>query len=223
MTNIEPDNFGYCLQVTLAGINVIKMSQDSLIISSENGWYYFLKCLVDSSKGDILSDFTLDVSCGEFLDETINIFSDDESILKGLPLTAKTQDGLRLHGNLAIVGSDNEGNSILLNKYQVSLILQQLSFAKNLDINEVDIDNSHLESLRRKNGTLDLKAILSDLMDYCIDNEIQILSKANVVSKDVDNSVLVVCLHGREDAINNLRQDIQVLISESEFGECQNN
>lgn len=223
MTNIEPDKFGYCVKVGSEGINVLKMSQDSLLISSDNSWDYFLRCLVDSSRGDILSDLTLDVTCGEFLDETINIFSDDESILKGLPLTAKTQNGIRLHGNLAIVGSDYEGSSILLNKYQVSLILRELSFAKNLNINEVDINSPHLESLRRKNGTLDLKAILSDLMDYCIDNEIQILSKANVASKDTDNSVLVVCLHGKEDAINNLRQDIQLLISKSEFGECQNN
>lgn len=215
----DNNDVGYCLQVTPAGVNVAKIFLSEPRINSSNAFHLFIRCLVDASPDKTLSDdFSLDAACAQFSDPRVDIYCDDCSILKGLPLVARTPSGMPLHGNLCIVGSDEYGDSILLTEQQVVTVLQELNFPEQPFVNQIDLTdpNSILNDKQEEVGTL--RKLLESLVNHCVNNEVQLVTRAKAISKDADDSVLIVCLHGNEDAIKQLHSQVQRLIKKSEIG-----
>lgn len=223
MKNYEQDNVGYCLQVTPQGINLIKLLADGLPMSLGESKGIFIKCLVDFDRTDKLSDFTLDVATRQFSDRTIDIFLDDEGILKNLPLVARTESGISLHGNLAIFSSDSNGNTILLTEEQVTTVLQELGFPFHPGISQIDMTDSSNPRVEQEQNSLELKLILESLIKHCVNNGEQLLSRAKAISTVGDDDVLIVCLHGRSEAIKKLYDKIHSLVKSCEFGQYLNN
>lgn len=214
----DNNDVGYCLQVTPAGVNVAKIFLSDPRINSPSAFHLFIKCLVDASAGETLSGFMLDAACCQFSDPRVTIYCDDCSILKGLPFVARTGSGIPLHGNLCIVGSDADGDSILLTEKQIVTVLQELNFPEQPFVNQIDLTDpdSILNDEQEEVGTL--RKLLELLVNHCVNNEVQLVTRAKAISKDTDDSVLIVCLHGNDDAIKQLHAKVQRLISKSEIG-----
>lgn len=217
-TSKQGDDIGYCLQITPAGINVAKIFRHDPRINSQDAIRLFIKCLVDASPKKTLDDFNLDACCCQFSDRNIDIFCDDESMLKDLPLVATTGSGVPLHGNLCIVGSDEVGNSVLLTESQITTVLQELDFPEHPYVNQIDLTDLNPFTNATQEEAIALRKLLELLINHCVNNEVQLITRAKAILKDTDNSVLVVCLHGDDDAIKNLHLDIQELIKTCEIG-----
>jgi len=218
--NAKQDNndVGYCLQITPVGINVAKIFRHDPRINSQQAFHYFIKCLVDNDKRHSLSKFTLGNAHIQFFDPSIDIFFDENSILKDLPLVATTSRKLPLHGNVCVVGSDKKGNSILLTESQITKVLQELDFPEHPYVNQIDLTdlNSLVNDTQDEASTL--RKLLEALVTHCVENEVQLVTRAKAISKDTDDAVLIVCLYGNDKAIKQLHTKVEKLIRNCELG-----
>lgn len=182
MTNSKQGDIGYCLQVTPMGINLAKIFQHDPRINSQEAFHTFIRCLVDASPNETLDDFDLDAVCCQFSDRSIDIFCDDESMFKDLPLVATTSSGIPLHGYLCIVGSDEEGHSILLTEDQVTTVLQELDFPAHPHVNQIDLtdDDSLVNDMQPETSTL--RKLLELLVNHCVESEVQLVTRAKAIS-----------------------------------------
>ncbi len=214
----DSNDVGYCVQVTPVGINVAKIFHHDPRINSQEAFHTFIRCLVDASPNESLDDFNLDAACCQFSDRSIDIFCDDESMFKDLPLVATTGSGIPLHGNLCIVGSDDVGHNVLLTESQVTTVLQELDFPSHPHVNQIDLTdlNSLINNTQPETSTL--RKLLELLVNNCIENKVQLVTRAKAISKDTDPSVLIVCLHGNDDAIKGLHTKVKNLIRNCEIG-----
>ncbi len=67
------------------------------------------------------------VSVAELEYITIDVFCNDEGLIMGLPIRAvRLTDGSPLAGDLVVVGSDAEGNSVSLDAEDIYHVLQYI-------------------------------------------------------------------------------------------------
>jgi hypothetical protein len=92
---------------------------------------------------------TTAVVCKKWRDAGITCYVDDESILKGKPLTlyCDGEEPYDLHGNLILVGTDELGNDISLTEEQIgviddTLLETQMSVVGSYEIFEVFVVRS---------------------------------------------------------------------------------
>lgn len=223
MTNTKQDNVGFCLRVTPSEVVILKLALDDVVMSTEEGRYQLTRSLVNYYQDGGIWEPTLDVSCEHFSDETINIFSDDESILKNHPLTAVTRQGLQLHGNLVLFGSNDDGDSVLLNASQVGIILSELKFSNNQVVKPVDLTESISAFYDNRNSPNHLQQLIQLLSEYCFVTKTQVLIKTVPVADNRDDAVLVMSLYGTNKQIDYLAEHINYLIAMSGIEQCDTN
>ena len=125
MTTTKQDNIGYCVYVQVDKIFTLKMTKSEFVnASSKLKW---IKRLL-GEKSDVKQSVYLEGVYKQFSDPTIDIFVDSDGIGKGLERIALTPLGLELFSNVVVLASDDEGETILLTKQQVPVVLKELGF-----------------------------------------------------------------------------------------------
>lgn len=197
MTSKKLDELGYCVYVRKDELNVLKMrTVDFLISGFSSVW---IKKLIGGNIDDLTIDDSIHVErfSYQFSDSAINIFAEAYSSSRDLPLMVKTQTGGSILGNVVILGSDSKGETTLLTEEQGQLAINELGFYNNYKgINFIDAETNENKYLTTEQHPKSLKNLLTLLIDYCINEEIQLLTRAQDPDDNKSDMALVMCLHG---------------------------
>jgi len=198
--NSLKDDVGYCVYVAVDAVKVIKMKASDF--AKHDFALTWIKTLLEEDPDKLESDRSvyLEGVYRQFTDPAIDIFVNTDGIGKGYLALATTNKGITLYGNFVVLGND-KGETVLLTKTQTQIALQELGFYKDYgDVKIVDTTGES-EYLQPEDHPQVLKDLLGGLIDYCVDKEIQLLTRAGNLH-DPDNGALVVCLHGESDFIH---------------------
>lgn len=214
MNNSKQDDTGYCVYVREDKVTVLKMSRKAFTIPGFP--LTWIKKLLegDIDKLELATSVFIEAVTRQFSDPSIDIFVDENGIDKGLSLIAATNSGVLLIGNVVVLASDKKGNSILLNEKQVDTALSELGFYKQYKgVEIVDTDLNEHKYLTNDEHPEVLKNLLGLLIGYCIDRDVQLLSKAQTANDSTGDTALVMCLHGEPKFINSCHQVLTDFIS----------
>lgn len=202
MKTTKRDKFGYCIYVQSDGINVVKMETSSFSVPG------FSSTWLEKLLGGNLDSLELGKSVEiqkisqQFSDPTINIFAESDGTNKELPLMVKTQTGGSVLGDVVILGSDSKGETILLTESQGQLAINELGFYNDYKgINFVDAETNENKYLTTEQHPQALKNLLTLLIDYCISEDVQLLTRAQDPNDNKSDMALVMCLHGDPEFI----------------------
>lgn len=214
MTNEKQDNVGYCINVTPGYVTVLKFSQDDPLFNNAKSMRLFIRSLVEFHDVEKPSDFLLEGVYHQFPNSAIDIFVDSESLVKGYPLTAGTPGNTELYGNLAIFGSNDEGNSILLSEQQAKEVLCFLDFPEGTEIKEVDMFPTEPKYTEDFKPSKTLNHLLKILVNHCINHELQLVTKGTT---NKDEAVMIVCVHSRQKNIDAMHSDFLKLVKSGKY------
>lgn len=216
MTNCKQDDVGYCINITPQTIDVLMLSRNDIVFNNLEGKIELIKNLVNFD--DInSSDLFLDAATGQFSDESIDVFVDDESLIKGYPLTAITRQGVALHGNLVVLGNDKMGNTTLLTREQVELAIDQLQFPKKLLRQEVNLFKFAPPLAKEEDRPEELHELIQLLIRFCVVHDKQIMLKAVPPDDSSELGAIVICLQNERGIIDSLYADISKLFKERRY------
>lgn len=213
MTTTKQADIGYCVYVQEHAISILKMN--SLDFGKNAFSLVWIKKLIGGKMGEMNLDHSicLEGVYKQFSDRFIDIFVDANGINKGLRPMAITHKGNRLFGNVVILASDDEGKTILLTENQAELAIRELGVYNNYDrVRFLDLSAENKEYTTSEEHPQVLKNLLSLLIGYCVDEQVQLLTKALEVGNDPDDIALVMCLHGDRKFIDSCHQALTALI-----------
>lgn len=126
----KPDNIGYCVYVEFDKVSVLRMSVSQF--SKPVFQSIWIKKLIGGKidKLEIEESVSLEGVYKQFSDPAIDIFVDADGIREGLPATCLTSKEILLYGNVVILASDKEGQTILLSGTQAKIAVAELGFYK---------------------------------------------------------------------------------------------
>ncbi len=214
MKTTKQDEIGYCLYLQEETIRVLKMRNDAF--KTPGFTLDWIKKLIGGNIDDLKPETSVFIEgvLKQFSDPIIDIFVDENGIDKGLPPVAVTNNGTFLIGNAVILASDKEGETILLDGKQVQTALNELGFYhqhKGIEVVEVDLDET--KYLTSEQHPQILKDLLGLLINYCVDQEVQVLTRALNAMDGTGDRALVMCLHGEPDFIESCHKVLSDFIS----------
>lgn len=214
MKATKPEDIGYCVYVQEEKVSVLKMRKEAFKMPSFP--LIWIKNLIGGSIDalDLKKSVFIEGVLKQFSDSTIDIFVDENGIDKGLPPVAITNNGIFLIGNVVVLASDKEGETILLGEKQVQIALNELGFynqGKGVEVVDVDLNES--KYLTTQQHPQVLKNLLGLLIEYCVDQDIQLLSRAEDANDSTSDRALVMCLHGEPEFIDSCHQVLTDFIS----------
>ena len=211
MKTKAPDEVGYCVYVKVDKVLTLKMKRSEFVNAP------FKLMWIKKLLGELEKSVYLEGVYNQFSDPVIDIFVDTDGIGKGLGRVALTPKGLELFGNVVVLASDGKGETILLNKQQVEVVVKELGFYQTYEKIEVeDIDtNDFKHSTMIEDVPKVIKKLAGLLVDHCVSEGVQVLTKAKDLNDDSGDMALVMCLHGEPKLINSCQKMLRDFITKN--------
>lgn len=216
----KQDDIGYCVYVQVDKVSVLRMSVSQF--SNPAFQSIWIKKLLGGKLDnlEIKESVSLEGVYRQFSNLTIDIFVDADSIDKGLPVICMTSKEIPLYGNVVILASDKEGETLLLNENQAKVAVAELGFYKQKEnIEVIDAITDGNKYLTTEQHPQVLKNLLALLVDYCVDSDVQLITKAIDSRDEQGDTAMVVCLHGDSVFIDECHQLLSDFIN-SKFEKC---
>lgn len=201
MNTTKPDkDTGFCIYATKDKVFVLLIETKEFLGGAKTAW---IKKLLGENLGstEVERPIYLQGVYRQFSDPNIDIFIDDDGIGKGFTRTAVTPLGVNLYGNIVILGSNGE-ETTLLGESQVAAVMSEMAFigqdgiervVMKEDDNQHEVANDHPQAI---------KDLLNFLINYCKENDAQMLSRATDTKEPDGDIAIVMCLHGKPDFID---------------------
>lgn len=204
MTTTKQDDIGYCFYVQTHQLITLKITRSEFV--DEIFKLMWIKKLIGGKmeKLEVENSVFLEGVFKQFSDPAIDIFVDEDGIGKGLPRLAITPKGVELFGNVVVLGSDGEGETILLNKQQVEIVARELGFYQKyekIEVGDITVDNPQYSKV--KEVPQPMQDLAGLVIEYCVTGGLQMLIKAEGSKGEGDkDTALVACLHGDPELID---------------------